>query len=132
MAAVARPPLVVAAVLSLFAAGCAPVGRNYARPIVQTPAAFRFIEGAAQGESLADMPWWQVFDDPNLQALIREAIANNLDVRVAVARVEEARAQARVAKSFLYPQVDATGSHSVQQNTGDHPDDEVHHTGTYG
>ena len=52
-------------------------------------------------ESLADAPWWQVFQDPTLQALIREAIANNLDLQAAVGRVKEARARAGVAKSFL-------------------------------
>ena len=51
------------------------------------------------------MPWWQVFDDPALQALIRDAIEHNYDLRVAVARVREARALAQVAKSFLYPDV---------------------------
>jgi multidrug efflux system outer membrane protein len=74
------------------------------------PAAYRFAE-AQQAESMADAPWFQVFDDPALQALIREAIANNLDVRAAAARVEEARARAGIAKSFLYPQVDGVASY---------------------
>ena len=47
-----------------------------------------------------------MFDDPALQDLIKTAIANNLDLRAAVARVEEMRARAGIAKSFLYPQVD--------------------------
>ena len=72
-------------------------------------------QGPAQAESLADMPWLRVFDDPALQALIREAIANNLDLRVAVARVEEARARAGIAKSYLYPQVDGVASYGVRQ-----------------
>ncbi len=72
----------------------------------------------AQGESLADAPWWQIFDDPALQALIREAIGNNLDLRAAAARVEQARAQAGIARSFLYPQVDGTASYTLQQNSG--------------
>ena len=78
-----------------------------------TPPQYRFVEGAAQAQSLADAPWLQVFDDPTLQALIREALANNLDLRVAVARVEEARARAGIAKSFLYPQVDGAASYGV-------------------
>jgi multidrug efflux system outer membrane protein len=69
----------------------------------------------AQAQSMADLPWFQVFDDPALQALIREAIANNLDLRAAVARVEEARARAGIAASFLYPQIDATASYAVRQ-----------------
>jgi multidrug efflux system outer membrane protein len=121
--------LTFAAAVSSVVAGCAPVGPNYARPPVTTPPQFRFIEGVSQGESLADTPWWQVFDDPALQALVREAIANNLDLRTAVARVEEARAKAGVAKSRLYPQVDATATYGGQQNTSD---GDVHQGGVYG
>ena len=85
------------------------VGPNYARPQMPTPPQYRFVQEPAQAESLADAPWFQVFDDPTLQGLIREAIANNLDLRIAVARVEEARARAGIAKSYLYPQVDGVG-----------------------
>src|SRR5262245_39268518 len=85
--------------------GCAAVGPNYVRPQMPSPPAYRFVENT-QAQSLADLPWWQVFDDPALQALIREALTNNLDLQIAVARVEEARATAGIAKSFLYPQVD--------------------------
>jgi multidrug efflux system outer membrane protein len=96
---------------------CAAVGPNYARPPVPTTDQYRFVNGPGQAESLADAPWWQVFDDPELQALIREAITNNLDLRVAIARVEEARARAGIAKSFLYPAVDATGGYSALQSS---------------
>jgi outer membrane protein, multidrug efflux system len=95
--------------------GCAAVGSNYERPKMPAPAAYRFVEGTAQAESLADLPWFQVFDDPALQALIRDAIANNLDLRAAVARVEEARARAGIAKSYLYPQVDGVASYRARQ-----------------
>jgi len=103
-----------AAVLSLSVGACAAVGPNYNRPQVPVPAEYRFVDGA-QAQSLADTPWWQVFDDPALQALIREALGNNLDLRVAAARVEEARARAGIAKSYLYPQVDGVASYSVRQ-----------------
>ena len=85
--------VVTFAIFSLGLAGCAAVGSNYSRPPVPNPQQFRFAEAVTQAQSLADLPWWQVFDDPSLQALIREAIANNLDVKIAVARVEEARAR---------------------------------------
>jgi outer membrane protein, multidrug efflux system len=106
---------VAAALTSIPFVGCAAVGPNYARPQVAAPQQYRFVEGMAQAQSIADLPWFQVFDDPTLQALIREAIANNLDVRAAVARVEEARARAGIAKSFLYPQVDGVASYSLRQ-----------------
>ena len=78
--------LATTVVIACLAAGCM-VGPNYERPQLAPPAQFRFAEGA-QAESLADAPWFQIFDDPILQALIRGAIANNLDLKVAAARVE--------------------------------------------
>ena len=85
---------------------------------------------------MADLPWWQVFDDPTLQALVREALINNLDVRVAVARVEEARARAGIAKSFLYPQVNGVASYAIRQASNAPADgqseDTTHQSGTYG
>ena len=123
----------------LLMAGCAAVGPNYARPQVPTPAQYRFVEGADQAQSLADTPWWQVFDDPALQTLVRDAIANNLDLRTAAARVEEARAVAGIAKSFLYPQVDANvgynlrmSSSTAKDNGLGENDDHTRQSGTYG
>jgi outer membrane protein, multidrug efflux system len=103
--------------LLLLLSGCK-VGPNYARPRMDPPPQYRFAASPAQAESLADAPWWQVFDDPVLQALIREAIAKNLDLRAAAARVEIARAQAGIAKSFLYPEVNATASYTTRQTVG--------------
>src|SRR5262249_19638865 len=54
-----------------------------------------------------DLPWWQLFRDPTLQELIRAAVANNQDLALAAARVEEARALVGIAKADLYPQVSA-------------------------
>jgi multidrug efflux system outer membrane protein len=107
------PTAVAAVALSLLAA-CA-VGPNYKRPQVPTPPAHRFFEGEAQAQSLADVPWWEVVKDPVLQQLMREAIANNLDLRVATARVAEARAQYGIAKSFLFPQVGVSAGYDAQQ-----------------
>jgi multidrug efflux system outer membrane protein len=81
------------------------------------PPTFRFVE-SSQAASMADLPWWQVFDDPVLQALIRDAVAGNLDLRAAAARVERFRAEAGIAKSFLYPRVDGAATYTVQQNSG--------------
>jgi multidrug efflux system outer membrane protein len=90
------------------------VGANYSRPPMAAPVQYRFVNGA-EAESLADVPWFQAFQDPTLQALVREALANNLDLRAAAARVEEARARAGVVKSFLYPQVDGVAQTTVGQ-----------------
>ena len=84
-------------------AGCA-VGPNYQRPAVNAPAQFRFAEGA-DTNSLADLPWWQVFEDPTLQDLIRTALTNNYDLKQAVARVEQARFQSVAAQGAFFPQI---------------------------
>jgi multidrug efflux system outer membrane protein len=91
--------------VSAALAGCT-VGPNYERPQMPTPDQFRFVDGPAQAQTLADTPWFDVFQEPELQALIKEALLNNLDLQAALARVEEARARAGIAKSYYYPQVD--------------------------
>ncbi|MFZ0827783.1 MAG: efflux transporter outer membrane subunit [Verrucomicrobiia bacterium] len=88
--------------------GCA-VGPNYQRPAVQSPENFRFAE--SQGtNSLADLPWWEVFKDPTLQDLVRTALTNNYDLKQAVARVEQARNQAVAARSAFFPQISYSGN----------------------
>jgi outer membrane protein, multidrug efflux system len=108
-----RAPLAVVVFSALTFSGCM-VGPNYKRPEMPVPEQFRFVEGPAQAESIADAPWWETLKDPALQTLIREAIANNLDLRVATARVAEARAQAGVSKSFLYPELGATAGYAAR------------------
>jgi outer membrane protein, multidrug efflux system len=93
--------MVVAAVVL---AGCA-IGPDYKRPSVAEPPTFRG-QAIAEAASFADAPWWEAFQDPGLQALIREALRQNYDVAIAAARVQEARAQLRVARSDLYPSFD--------------------------
>jgi multidrug efflux system outer membrane protein len=68
------------------------VGPNYKRPAVNAPASFRGAQGAAQQASFADLPWWEVFKDDTLQGLIRTALTNNYNLRIAITRVEQARA----------------------------------------
>jgi multidrug efflux system outer membrane protein len=128
--------LMLVTAVGWWSAGCL-AGPNYARPQLPNPPTYRFVEGTGQAQTLADSPWWQVFDDPALQALVRDALANNLDLQVAVARVEEARARAGVAKSFLYPQVDGVAGYNVRQasntqDTGGAEGDTTHQSGHYG
>ena len=93
------------------------VGPNYTRPVMNPPAQHRFVEGPAQAESLADVPWMTVFSDPALQDLIHEAVKNNLDLRIAAARVDEARAQAGIARSFRFPTIDIVGGYAANQGS---------------
>jgi multidrug efflux system outer membrane protein len=106
--------LVAAALVAALLPACA-VGPNYARPQVPAPPAHRYFEGEAQAQSIADATWWEVVKDPQLQALVREAIANNLDLRTATARVAEARAQYGIARSFLFPEVSVAAGYSARQ-----------------
>ncbi len=94
--------------------GCA-VGPNYKRPPVDSPAAFR-CDNAFTNTSFADLDWWQVYQDNTLQALIREALTNNYDLRIAVTRVEQARAVAMQARSQFVPSVDYSGAVSQGRN----------------
>jgi outer membrane protein, multidrug efflux system len=95
-------------------AGCT-LGPNYSRPNITTPENHRGVAGPATPESLADLPWWELFRDATLQDLTREALRNNYDLRAAAARVEQARAQIGITRSFLYPQLSATGQGTTQQ-----------------
>ncbi len=129
-----RRPLNLLAVAAISAAltGCT-VGPNYEKPKLPAPETYRFAEANAQAQSMADMPWFQVFDDPTLQALITDAIANNLDLRVAMAHVQEARARAGIATSYLYPQVDGSATYGVRgASTTTDPTDGTHQSGSYG
>jgi len=94
-------------------AGCS-VGPNYHRPVVQAPTAFRDLsenpQTQAQAASYADLPWWQVFQDPQLQELIRTALKQNYDLQLATERINSARAQLAVTRSNLFPQVGGNGN----------------------
>jgi multidrug efflux system outer membrane protein len=95
------PPVVLAGALL---AACA-VGPNYHRPPVDVPDRFYGAPEAVEAEArtLADLPWWEVFEDPVLEGLIAEALKNGYDARLAAARVEEVRARYGVVRSDLFP-----------------------------
>lgn len=81
------------------------VGPDYKRPDLAAVSEFRSELGPAEATSLADSPWWMIFNDKALQALIVEALEHNYDLQLAAARVEQARALVWVAASELYPQI---------------------------
>jgi multidrug efflux system outer membrane protein len=96
-------------------AGCT-VGPKYHRPAVQTPPAFRDLSEnpqlQSQTASYADLPWWQAFQDPKLQELVRSALKQNYDLQLATERINGARAQLAVSRSSLFPQVSGNGNFS--------------------
>jgi hypothetical protein len=77
-----------AILISILMTGCM-VGPNYHRPVVQTPGVYRDLSAnpQAQAASFADLPWWQVFQDPQLQELIRTALKENYDLQLATERM---------------------------------------------
>lgn len=98
------------ALLLCTVAGCA-VGPDYHRPTIQTPMAFRGTQlQEAQAASYADLPWWEVFADPQLQELIQTALKQNYDLQLATERITAARAQLTVTRSSLFPQLSLDGS----------------------
>jgi multidrug efflux system outer membrane protein len=110
-----RAPLMAATMAAGLAAGCM-VGPNYHRPAVQPPTAYRDLsenpQVQAQAASYADLPWWQVFQDPQLQELIRTALKQNYDLQLATERINAGRAQVAVTRSSLFPQVQGNADFS--------------------
>jgi outer membrane protein, multidrug efflux system len=117
--------------------GCA-VGPNYKRPTVDVPVTYRYARADSSAapnaqpdqakpeqppavqsssvQSLGDEKWWEVFQDPELQGLIRNALKNNYDVRIAAKRVLEAQAQLGITRADQLPSVSAGGSVISIQN----------------
>jgi multidrug efflux system outer membrane protein len=88
---------------SLILAGCA-VGPNYKRPAVDAPPTFRGApDGTPTATSFGDQKWPDVFQDPQLQKLIREALEKNYDVRIAATRILQAQAQLAITRGDQLP-----------------------------
>jgi len=100
--------------LWILVGGCA-VGPGYQSPPINAPAAFRG-DSDISTNSFANLPWWQVFHDDTLQSLIRTALTNNYDLRIAVTRVEQARALAAQARAGFFPQVNYAATAARGQN----------------
>jgi NodT family efflux transporter outer membrane factor (OMF) lipoprotein len=95
-----------------FASGCA-VGPNYHPPQVNAPAQWTSLLAGGETNSPATLAgWWKNFNDANLDALMTLAVRSNLDLRLAEARVREARAERDVAIGGLWPSVDGSASYS--------------------
>ena len=102
--------------IGIAVTGCtlAPRYRQPAPPVAQTWPK-KFEPKSHSTNITADIGWREFFKDPRLQALIGFALTNNRDLRVAVLNVEVARAQYRIQRANLFPQIDATGSFTRQR-----------------
>jgi multidrug efflux system outer membrane protein len=99
------------------------LGPDYRRPEVPLPAVFRGLDPLAPGGpgSLGDLAWWTVFQDETLQTLIRTALEQNYDLRIAMARILDAQAQVVVTRSFQFPSIDGTAQAPYSTTFGDRP-----------
>jgi multidrug efflux system outer membrane protein len=102
-------PLIILLVAGA-AAGCT-VGPDYKRPVVTVPDTYRGAvapePAAGNADSIGDQAWWDVFQDDQLQELIRTALQQNLDLRIAATRILEAQAQLGITRADQFPTVDA-------------------------
>ena len=89
------------------------MGPDYERPKTEDTASFRMAEGSPDIPSLANLPWWNLLRDEQLQGLIKIALAENRDLRQAVATVEEFQARAFIARSDYFPGLTASGNAPV-------------------
>ena len=94
--------ILIALIMVMCVAGCM-VGPDYRRPAIDTPPAFRY-EPKDVAET-ANAEWWKQFNDPVLDSLIAEALANNKNVKIAAANVEAAAGFLMTTRSALFPQV---------------------------
>jgi NodT family efflux transporter outer membrane factor (OMF) lipoprotein len=99
-------PRIAVVLIAILSAGCA-VGPSYKRPAVAVPSSFRAPTPLPPGQaaSIADLKWFEVFQDEKLQQMIRGALERNYDLRDAVARVEAARASLGITRSNQFPTV---------------------------
>jgi multidrug efflux system outer membrane protein len=88
----------------MIALTCCSVGPQYRRPAPDVPDSFRAQEETPSEQSLADLTWWDIYQDKTLQQLLQTALAQNRDVKIAAARVAEARAQVGVSHLAQLPQ----------------------------
>jgi outer membrane protein, multidrug efflux system len=95
--------------LGLLLLSCT-LGPDYKRPQTDMENRFRMADGQSDLPSLANLPWWDLLRDEQLQQLIRTALAENKDLQRAVATVEEFRARALIARSDYFPGITVSGS----------------------
>ncbi|TMH38908.1 MAG: efflux transporter outer membrane subunit [Betaproteobacteria bacterium] len=95
---------------ALLLAGCA-VGPDYERPAMELPAAYPEQD---IGAAALRPDWWKLYNDPKLDELVASTLERNADIRLAVARIEEADANLRAARAAFLPEIDLTGAANRQ------------------
>jgi len=111
----------LAAAVGLALAGCAPLGPDYHRPTLDIPSSFAESAPAASALTAVPADWWRLYRDATLDGLVAKGLAQGTDVRLAIARVDEAAALMREANATLFPEVDVSGSASRAGFSGQTP-----------
>jgi multidrug efflux system outer membrane protein len=117
--------LIAAALAIVTVVGCM-VGPNYRPLAMKLPGHWNGVDKqmkeGGSGATEADLAtWWQSFDDPLLNSVIGQALASNLDEKIALARVREERAYVTISRAGLYPSVDMSGSYTRQRYSANTP-----------
>ncbi len=116
-------PKQFAVVLLLLSLSACKVGPNYKRPPLTVPDQYRGLAPDAStqqppdADQFAQMKWWTVFQDDTLQALIKESLANNYDIRIAATRIMQASANLGITRANQFPQVNGSFGVANQQST---------------
>ena len=109
--------------MTLLLAGCA-VGPDYHRPSADIPPAWQPAapwQEAVPGDTALKGNWWELFEDPALNPLVEQALAGNQNLRVAAARLEQARDQLTIARSALFPAVNLDSSAVRSKDSANRP-----------
>jgi multidrug efflux system outer membrane protein len=101
---------------AVLLAGCA-IGPNYQRPQVAAPPQYRGAAPDATAKSVADAPPYDLFHDAALTALLKTALEQNFDIRIAAERVLEARSQYGITRAGMFPTLDATGQYNSSRTS---------------
>jgi outer membrane protein, multidrug efflux system len=114
---------VQAIAVAALTAGCA-VGPDYHRPSADVPPSWQPEapwHEAAPGDTSLKGNWWELFQDPQLDPLVEKALANNQNLRVAAARLQQSQDQLTIARSALFPAVELSGSASRARDSANRP-----------
>ena len=103
-------PAIIGLVLliPLFFQGCTTVGPDFTPPKVETPDTFAHTP-KQEANTKSDLKWWELFDDPILFKLVNTALENNRNVKIALSRIEQARAELGYYKADEYPAIGLQG-----------------------
>ncbi len=96
----------------LLLSGCL-VGPDFKPPVLETPEVYRFSD--EELDEVVNLKWWELFNDPVLVSLVNTALENNKDIKIAISRIEEARAQLKFIGADQYPTIDVGGG-AVRSN----------------